>query len=211
MLDGFHRKWWFFMGLHASLRGVNVTKHGVLMCFISWNFMGAAHSWRRVAIKVFRREEDGSTSWDLSQGHFWGSQTTHHPPYHGQQLSRPSGYVKIAIENHHLQWEYQRTKSPFSIAMLVYQRVSPNSMWSKAIGAIELLASIGIYVALSRVSNVMDFKLDRFTTCKHHLQTYPSLSISFHFWSMKNINHIESPMFCHVLSRCSSKNVLFHH
>ena len=29
---------------------------------------------------------------------------------------------------------------------------------------------------------------------------------------MKNINHIESPMFCHVLSRSSSKNVFhFHH
>jgi len=35
----------------------------------------------------------------------------------------PSGYVKIAMENHHFEWENPLFLWPFSIAMLVYQRV----------------------------------------------------------------------------------------
>ena len=32
--------------------------------------------------------------------------------------------IQTTMENHHFQWENPRTKSPFSIAMLVYQRVN---------------------------------------------------------------------------------------
>ena len=42
--------------------GVNVTKHRGFNVFYIMEFHGRAHSWRRVAIKVFRREEDSSTS-----------------------------------------------------------------------------------------------------------------------------------------------------
>ena len=46
----------------------------------------------------------------------------------GEPISLPSGYVKIAIENHHFLWVNQLLLWPFSIAMLNYQRVSSNDL-----------------------------------------------------------------------------------
>ena len=88
--------------------------------------------------------------------------------------------------------------------MLVYQRVSPNSMWSKAIGAIELLASIGIYWLFPVfrtlwISNWTDLRHANIT-CKP-IQVYPFLVYEKH----------QSHWITYVLSRCASKNVLFHH
>jgi hypothetical protein len=41
----------------------------------------------------------------------------------------PSGYVKIAMENHHFQWENPLFLWSFSIAMLNYQRVIQIQNW----------------------------------------------------------------------------------
>ena len=119
---------------------------------ISWNFMGAAHSWRRVAIKVFRREEDDvRTSWDLSLGHFLGVyySTTHYPPYHGQQLSIPSGNLLHSYRKiHHFQWEKSTiniNKSPFSIAFCMFTRGYHPILCGRNRLEQMLLASIGIY------------------------------------------------------------------
>ena len=43
----------------------------------------------------------------------------------------PSGYVKIAMENHHFDCENSLFQWPFSVAMFVYQRVSFKKSMSK--------------------------------------------------------------------------------